>query len=517
MTEATENLKDRDPVASDECLSPPIRAVRTSWSLPVPKAMPLGSTLTPLLDQMAHQPISTFPAALTPWQWAEPLCPLAIALERGGLECAAQVRLIPYRFATLRDHEVVGPGEIEMTPIYDHIMSTLSQPIGEFAANRFFSLPGTIDTCAMMTVTSHLNALSTLVRDEAPMVRCGLLNELVIAYNSIKRLTQLPTRFGPSLQLRGVTRRVIGSGGGVPNGKIGCIDLTTYTRIIGGTFFFEGEYEALGPATWGAGTAVVPIKVNDLGCRWAVPYLLSFVGSEYWNQRVWYTLQCVDHLAPEEEREVNITTAPYASLSHVPGDENILIVLIDTEHRLGQHRNFAIARTRVRVPIIGQATREFNNIRLPGVRDLTDVYLGPVAEGSAPGCTQTEVGLAWEKLYDNIATPGCAEHALALVSEMSRRFPVDPLVQATHNGESIQIIIHKPVNAELVKNYYSSLISFCNTKCTPLQARTVNHAKLRLGPHRNTLAMGKHTRLGTTNTRQTGCVCHTQQKQRPTS
>ncbi|KAL3179534.1 hypothetical protein MRX96_037918 [Rhipicephalus microplus] len=335
MTEATENLKDRDPVASDECLSPPIRAVRTSWSLPVPKAMPLGSTLTPLLDQMAHQPISTFPAALTPWQWAEPLCPLAIALVRGGLECAAQVRLIPYRFATLRDHEVVGPGEIEMTPIYDHIMSTLSQPIGEFAANRFFSLPGTIDTCAMMTVTSHLNALSTLVRDEAPM----------------------------------------------------------------------GSTKLSGPRHGGAGTAVVPIKVNDLGCRWAVPYLLSFVGSEYWNQRVWYTLQCVDHLAPEEEREVNITTAPYASLSHVPGDENILIVLIDTEHRLGQHRNFAIARTRVRVPIIGQATREFNNIRLPGVRDLTDVYLGPVAEGSAPGCTQTEVGLAWEKLYDNIATP----------------------------------------------------------------------------------------------------------------
>ncbi|KAL3175418.1 hypothetical protein MRX96_040171 [Rhipicephalus microplus] len=318
---------------------------------------------------------------------------------RGGVKCEAQVKLIPYRFATLRDHELVGLGEIEMTPIFDHIMSSLSQPLGEFATNRFFSLPGTMDTCAMMTAASHLNALSTLVRDEAPMLRCVLLNELVVPHGGIKRLTQLPTRVGPSLQLRSVTRRVIGSGGGVPNGKIGCIDLTTYHRLLGGTFFFDG--------------------------------------SEYWNQRVWYTLQCVDHLAQDEERDVNITTAPYASLAHVPGDENILIVLIDTEHRLGRPRNFAIGRTQVQVPVIGHATRELDNIHLPGVRDLMDVYLGPVQEESAPACTQTEVGQAWAKLYDYIATPGCAEHALALASEMSRRFPVDPLVQGTHNGDSI--------------------------------------------------------------------------------
>ncbi|KAH8025438.1 hypothetical protein HPB51_007960 [Rhipicephalus microplus] len=369
MTEAAGNITDKNPAVSDECLSPPIGAARASWDLPIPKAMSLGSTLVPLLDQMAHQPISTFPAALSPWQWAEPLCPASITLLRGEDRCWTRLQFIPYRYATLRDQEAVSPGEIELSPVFDHIMSTLSQPIGEFAANRFFSLPGTIDTPAMMTITSHLNSLSSMVRDEAPMVRCGLLNELVVAADNIEKLTQLPTRFGPSMQLQRVTRRVVGYGDGVPTGKIGCIDLSTYARILGGTFVLQGEYEPLGPGTWGAGTAVVPIKTNDLGCRWAVPYLLSFVGSEYWNQRVWYSLRCIDHLAPEGQKEVDIQTAPYASLSHVPGGENILIVLLDTEHRLGQARIFDIARSGVRVPFIGQALRNFNNIQLPGVRN----------------------------------------------------------------------------------------------------------------------------------------------------
>ncbi|KAL3184714.1 hypothetical protein MRX96_005820 [Rhipicephalus microplus] len=53
------------------------------------------------------------------------------------------------------------------------------------------------------------------------------------------------------------------------------------------------------------------------------------------------------------------------------------------------------------------------------------------------GGRQLDVSLAWEYMYNYIATPVCAEHALALASQMSRRFFVDPLVKAETNGDSI--------------------------------------------------------------------------------
>ncbi|KAL3184715.1 hypothetical protein MRX96_005821 [Rhipicephalus microplus] len=131
------------------------------------------------------------------------------------------------------------------------MISALAQNLGEFAAGRIFCLPGTIDTAAMVNITSFVGHLTFPVRDEAPMVRCALLNELVVLASNIKNLTQLPTRFGPSLRIDTVKRRVEGPGAGVPTGKIGCVDLGTYTRILGGSFILEGDYAELGPGTWG--------------------------------------------------------------------------------------------------------------------------------------------------------------------------------------------------------------------------------------------------------------------------
>lgn len=91
----------------------------------------------------------------------------------------------------------------------------------------------------------------------------------------------------------------------------------------------------------------------------------------------------------------------------------------------------------VRVPIIGYRVSALAGVHLARVRDLVTAFLGAAGEDVAPGYRQTEVGMAWEKMYQYIATPGCAEHALALASEMGRRFPIDPLIVAERNGDSV--------------------------------------------------------------------------------
>ncbi|KAH6926815.1 hypothetical protein HPB50_022471 [Hyalomma asiaticum] len=221
-------------------LSTPIDAARSSWDLPIPKAMSLATGAAPLLDQIAYQQTSR-PVYLTPWQWAEPLCPIHIGITRSDQVSDVRLKHIPFRLSCIREMEAVGSGEVKLTPVYEHITAALSKNLGEFSAGRFFCLPGTLDTSALVNITSYLSHLAHPVRDEAPMVRCALMNELVVSSNNIKRLTQLPTRVGPSLVLDSVKRRVVGDGDGTPDGVIGCVDLGTCTRILGGSYILDGS------------------------------------------------------------------------------------------------------------------------------------------------------------------------------------------------------------------------------------------------------------------------------------
>lgn len=96
--------------------------------------------------------------------------------------------------------------------------------------------------------------------------------------------------------LDSVKRKVVGPGDGTPDGVIGCVDLGTYTRILGGSYILDGDF-ASEPGFVGLRHGRGPHPRQGSGCRWSLPYILSFVGSEYWNMGVLYSLGCKDSLA----------------------------------------------------------------------------------------------------------------------------------------------------------------------------------------------------------------------------
>ncbi|KAH8010168.1 hypothetical protein HPB51_025603 [Rhipicephalus microplus] len=209
----------------------------------------------------------------------------------------------------------VGYGEVELAPVYDPTVATLSKNLDEFSAGRFFCLPGTSDTAAIVNITSHVGHLPFQVRNEMPLVRCSLLNELVMSANNNKQVTQLPTRVSLSLRLATVKQRVVGPEDGTPNGVTGCVNLETCTRLLGRPYVLDDNYVALSQDTQGSGTTVVPISIQGLRCHWAVPFLslkfihirkhhiLSFIGLENWCMRALYTLGCKDSLAGENAKD----------------------------------------------------------------------------------------------------------------------------------------------------------------------------------------------------------------------
>lgn len=134
---------------------------------------------------------------------------------------------------------------------------------------------------------------------------------------------------------------------------------------------------------------------------------LSLISSRSWAQSTGAyasgTPSDVRTFSPQ--KDVSILTAPYASLNYISGDYNILIVHIDTEHKQARARDFDIGRCGVRVPVIGHTLRNFDSIRLPGVHDLVDVFLGLPGEHVAPGGTQ----LALTKIFVECLLNACIQ------------------------------------------------------------------------------------------------------------
>ncbi|KAH7961421.1 hypothetical protein HPB52_008915 [Rhipicephalus sanguineus] len=112
--------------------------------------------------------------------------------------------------------------------------------------------------------------------------------------NNVKKVTQLPTRVAPTLSISGVKRSVTDFGQLAPDGKVLCVDLGMYTKLASGAKALRNSCEMFMPDHWGVDTAIVPISITGSGSRWAAPYVLSFVGTEYWNLKVYYELKCKD-------------------------------------------------------------------------------------------------------------------------------------------------------------------------------------------------------------------------------
>ncbi|KAH7972352.1 hypothetical protein HPB52_011185 [Rhipicephalus sanguineus] len=89
------------------------------------------------------------------------------------------------------------------------------------------------------------------------------------------------------------------------------------------------------------------------------------------------------------------------------------------------------------IPIVGASTGNLDRVTGVSMRAVVAGVLGEPGEDVAPLRSQRDVSLAWHQLVQLIGTKGCASRALSPALEMSRRFPVDPLIEAKEEGNSL--------------------------------------------------------------------------------
>lgn len=156
MDKAAEIKEETPPAAQLRPVLPaPIEASRSACRLPNPRAMPLAQATAPLRDQVVSQQVTSTVHHHTPWQWAESLCLVGVKTVRDNLEVKTNLKRIPMHQATTTGLIPSQDGDTNTTPLYDTIASALSRPAGEFAAGRFFNLPGPLDTTALACIVRH--------------------------------------------------------------------------------------------------------------------------------------------------------------------------------------------------------------------------------------------------------------------------------------------------------------------------------------------------------------------------
>lgn len=282
---------------ADDSQTTPLHTAQAYWEQFLPQAMDVNCGDPPLLDQMSHQSVAKTRSDITPWSWADPLMPVTLRWD-----VPAKGRYYTYSSWTNRtqvrhvrvDRQLrTGVVGVQTTERFRAIADVLPKPVGDFQASRFFEFPAMLDTKAVAQIVEAVRSSAGTKLDEAAYLRCMLLSETVAPGDTIKTLTHVASVVAVDACTYQVERHVGNYGACVPEGIIAAVNLSYFTALMTRKSTYQWN-RALYADEWDSSVAVVPVKMEYSGSRALLPYLLSFLSTNYWTQRVGYNVECFE-------------------------------------------------------------------------------------------------------------------------------------------------------------------------------------------------------------------------------
>lgn len=346
------------------------------------------------------------------------------------------LRHIPVRMVEIQSNITSDHTPLAVTGRYTTIAAQMARPIGDFQASRFFSLPGAVDTRALTILVEAIQTCLSGQRDDAALLSCLLLSELVATGEQIAMVSRISTVTAWDLYAGQVTRHVGLYSHLAANGHVAAVDLTYFSLLLGMVERIPNpELQAIfGRASWDVQTAVVPVWREQTGRPALIPYMMSFLASSYWMGRVGYDVE--GHDLGGFTSGCTIHTVPCAAQVSIPGPANVLFVVLDVDIRQGGNQVLNVGGRAV--PIWGKSGCGCPRVGPPTIRvqEVFDSWFGrPGFVGDPPG-KQQDAYLAWEQLNRTIGMSNSAEIAVTLATELSRTMPLHCLVSDYNNSES---------------------------------------------------------------------------------
>ncbi|KAL3244107.1 hypothetical protein MRX96_047298 [Rhipicephalus microplus] len=136
------------------------------------------------------------------------------------------------------------------------------------------------------------------------------------------RMTHLASQFALDTYITKVERHMGAYGDQAANGSVAAVHLSYFAALLTRKATYPGRGRFC-TDTWGSQTAVVPVKMEYSGSRAVLPYMLSFVTTTYWTQRVGYNVTVKD-MGVAGPRVFQVDCLPRAGQALVGGPENVL-------------------------------------------------------------------------------------------------------------------------------------------------------------------------------------------------
>lgn len=315
----------------DENQSLPLQIAQAYWDQSVPQAMDMNCGDPPCLDQIVSQTIAKIPSDITPWSWVDPLSPFLLTWTTGEKQQAKKhtswLGACPIRNVRIDHHIRAGVVDVDVTERYRAIAEVLSKPIGDFQANKFFEFLATLDTKAISQLVEAVRTLANSQHDEAAYLRCMLLSEVMVDGAKMMRMTHVASRFALDTYITKVESHIGAYGDQAANGSVAAVDLWYFAARVIRKATYPGRCR-FGIDTWGSQTAVVPVQMKYSGSRAVLPYMLSFVTTTYWTQRVGYNVT-VKEMGVASPRVFQVDCLSRAGQALVGGPEDVLLVVIE--------------------------------------------------------------------------------------------------------------------------------------------------------------------------------------------
>lgn len=220
------------------------------------------------------------------------------------------------------------------SPYFNSILARLSNPQAEGALGAMIRAPSIRAGAAALTLAQGLRRNTNTVREEASLVRLGcIITSLDQSCYSTEIIYQRFVRGWEPKKYLGCT---IYNTAPISDGKILAIPVDLFCSMIVGkmpgvTTSSIDKAGIFSMATMDFSWTCVPVSSTDLTSSYLVPYIQSFLTSEYWAGRVNHHYEGVAKSPDGKGKNKNVTYSimPATSSVHIPGPKHVCLVLLD--------------------------------------------------------------------------------------------------------------------------------------------------------------------------------------------
>lgn len=220
---------------------------------------------------------------------------------------------------------------VPYSPFFTQLLQRLQDPSATGLLGSVARGPSIRDATSMISLAKALQKTSSTVLEIAPLVRLGCM---IMSLDSDCYKTEIIyyrfLRRWKTVEVTGFAISDENSDTKTPNNKCIAMPLDGYVTFMLNKYGRDQVNPNFPYSSADSSWVAIPIRSEMLGSIAAVPYIVSFLSSAYWNGRVNFRMKgTLYDVTAKKDVSTAITLMPSCNSVYIPGPSDFILVLVD--------------------------------------------------------------------------------------------------------------------------------------------------------------------------------------------